>query len=410
MSNLFERLRMRDPAGLLIATRDRSFTVAEILDRCSDVRVRQSESLDRRIWLREGTPFENLIQLIAWDGFSRELALCRDDTRFLETSDSLDDRKAHADFHHPPSSIWWLASSGTTGPPKWVAHQSDWLSRAVRPLPGTRWLLTYPVFRMAGLLVTLQALLGQGVLCVPASIDFDEVVATGIDTRANSISATPTWWRKLLTSGEASRLRPSHVTLGGEIADQATLNALASLFCEAQIRHVYASTEVGAAFTVRDGREGFPSSWLQHEVSGLRLAIRDDELYVRRSQAGGETEAWIATGDLVELDPRAERCLFLGRKSGVINVGGDKVHPEKIESLLLGVAGVRECLVYARRNPIVGNLVAADIVADAPEPELRAEIMQRCRQNLQRWETPALLRFVDQLELTTTGKRRRQLG
>ena len=54
----------------------------------------------------------------------------------------------------------------------------------------------------------------------------------------------------------------------------------------------------------------------------------------------------------------------------MINVGGDKVHPEEVERAVLSHPGVRLVRVYAKSNPITGALVAADIVPspDAGDP------------------------------------------
>ena len=66
------------------------------------------------------------------------------------------------------------------------------------------------------------------------------------------------------------------ITLGGEIADKSLLNALAQRIPQAQISHVYASTEGGVAFTVNDGKQGFPKSLLEGRAKSLRLAIDCD--------------------------------------------------------------------------------------------------------------------------------------
>ena len=58
----------------------------------------------------------------------------------------------------------------------------------------------------------------------------------------------------------------------------------------------------------------------------------------------------------------AGRYHFRGRKGGVINVGGLKVYPEEIESVLNADPRVRMSLVKARRNPITGAVIVAEVV------------------------------------------------
>ena len=95
-------------------------------------------------------------------------------------------------------------------------------------------------------------------------------------------------------------------------------------------------------------------------------------------------QGFVDTDDMVEL--RGDRYHFVGRKSGVINVGGLKVHPEEVEAVINAHPRVRMCLVRARRSPITGSVVTADIVLSGasgnPDDVLRHEIAGMCRSAL----------------------------
>ncbi|MBV8360543.1 MAG: long-chain fatty acid--CoA ligase, partial [Deltaproteobacteria bacterium] len=104
---------------------------------------------------------------------------------------------------------------------------------------------------------------------------------------------------------------------------------------------------------------------------------------------------------------------FVGRVDGVINVGGLKVHPEEVEAVINRHPGVRMSLVKARRNPITGALVVADVVAqpvtaqgDVPTDTavLKSQILETCRRALAAHKVPAAIRFVPSLEMTASGK------
>ena len=74
---------------------------------------------------------------------------------------------------------------------------------------------------------------------------------------------------------------------------------------------------------------------------------------------------------MIEL--RDGRYHFVGRRGGIINIGGLKVHPEEVEAVINRHPGVRMSLVKARKNPITGAIVAADIVLnDGPPSDVRA--------------------------------------
>ena len=143
-------------------------------------------------------------------------------------------------------------------------------------------------------------------------------------------------------SGAAANFSPRYVRLSGEIADQAVLDGLARAFPHASIGHAYASTEAGVGFAVDDGREGFPADLIGRNRDGVEMKVVDGSLRIRshrtaRAYIGADAppladaEGFVDTGDMVEL--RGERYHFVGRRGGIINIGGLKVHPEEIEAV-----------------------------------------------------------------------------
>ena len=122
-----------------------------------------------------------------------------------------------------------------------------------------------------------------------------------------------------------------------------------------------------------------------------------------------DDEGFVDTGDMVELT--GDRYHFVGRKGGIINVGGQKVHPEEVEAVINRHPGVGQSLVRARRNPITGAIVAADVVlkgeAGASTDRVAAaerEILAICRSELSPHKVPAMIRFVPSLDVSATGK------
>jgi acyl-coenzyme A synthetase/AMP-(fatty) acid ligase len=107
-----------------------------------------------------------------------------------------------------------------------------------------------------------------------------------------------------------------------------------------------------------------------------------------------------------------DRYYFRGRKGGIINVGGLKVYPEEVESVINADPRVRMSLVKARRNPITGAVIVAEVVlAEAPSPleagnaeNIKNDLLNACRRALAAHKVPALLRFVPALEVTAAGK------
>ena len=232
------------------------------------------------------------------------------------------------------------------------------------------------------------------------------------------MSATPTFWRSFVAScGPHAHTVPlRQITLGGEIADQHTLDLLRRSFPQASLTHIYASTEAGSVFSVKDARAGFPASWLASGIGGVRLRISEGVLDVHspRAMVAKEGEEygdaaprnesrWIRTGDLVQV--RGDRVIFLGREDTLINVGGSKVIPEEVEYVLLGVPEIVQARVYGRPNPITGNLVCADVVVSgAEQADVRSKLQVAFAANLERYKQPRIIRFVDQIAQSDTGK------
>jgi acyl-coenzyme A synthetase/AMP-(fatty) acid ligase len=310
---------------------------------------------------------------------------------------------------------WYLATSGTTGTPKWIAHRFAGLSRAIKckaaqqPL---RWGLCYPPYRFAGLQVLLQSVLSGACLIDSSQGDSSVRIQTLQQYQVNALSATPSLWRQLLMTHQLSSVPLQQLTLGGEIADQPLLTQLQRLFPSARLLHIYASTEAGVGFAVSDGQAGFPAVWLDQPRSQVQLRINAQQhlcikpavMPIEQSVLQVDQYGFIDTTDVVEL--RADRVLFLGRASGAINVGGNKVHPEQVEQVLLQHDAVLQARVYGKASSVLGQLVVADIVA-VPETDtkiLQADLMNLCFKQLQRHQTPTRYRWVSQLSNNSTGK------
>jgi acyl-coenzyme A synthetase/AMP-(fatty) acid ligase len=317
-----------------------------------------------------------------------------------------------------------ITTSGTTGRPKLAWHSLDALLGRIRSpdkasAETVRWLLTYHPMSFAGLQVMLTALAGGATLIASSAPSAAVLTNLAMAYRPTHVSATPTFWRTFLVAlgKNAASLAFRQITAGGESVDQATLDRLSSAFPQAGIAHIYASTEAGALFSVRDKRAGFPVEWLSRPIEDVELRIRDGVLEVRSPRMmlryGAQTAAapvvdadgWISTQDRVAV--KADRVEFLGRMDSMINVGGAKVSPEQVEAALLAVPGVVDARVYGAKNPITGEIVAADVCLQpgVSEAEARVQILSQVRSSLHQHEVPRLLRFVDTLAVSEAGKK-----
>ena len=122
--------------------------------------------------------------------------------------------------------------------------------------------------------------------------------------------------------------------------------------------------------------------------------------------ASPRSDGFVDTGDMLEL--RGDRYYFVGRRDGVINVGGLKVHPEEVEAVINRHPQVRMSLVRTRKNPITGALVVADVVLEKigrwqRPAELQQDILPLCRSGLAPHKVPAAIKFVPALAVAETA-------
>jgi acyl-coenzyme A synthetase/AMP-(fatty) acid ligase len=326
---------------------------------------------------------------------------------------------------------WVLFTSGTTGPPKMVRHSLAGLSGAIKRGNSRDskvvWGTFYDIRRYGGLQIFLRALHDGGSLVLS---DAKEPVGDFLFRLGRHgvthVSGTPSHWRRALMSPAARAMEPRYVRLSGEIADQAILDNLAAFYAPARVGHAYASTEAGVGFDVNDGKEGFPAAMIG-APGEVEMKIVDGTLRIRspRTACGyvgtsvpalAGPDGFVDTGDMLERI--GVRYHFAGRKGGIINVGGLKVHPEEVEGVINRHPQVRMSLVHPRKSPITGAIVVAEVVlreeagdgADTRIGALRGEILDLCRARLAQHKVPAMIRFVPALSVAASGKLERQHG
>jgi acyl-coenzyme A synthetase/AMP-(fatty) acid ligase len=319
---------------------------------------------------------------------------------------------------------WVLLTSGTTGLPKLVAHTLASLAGAIECGSATAepviWSTFYDLRRYGGLQILLRAVLaGASLVLSSAQESTADFLARVALCGVTHISGTPSQWRRALMSSAAHLIKPKYVRLSGEIADQTILDKLRSTYPHARIVHAFASTEAGVAFEVSDCLAGFPAQMLS-DAQGVEMRIQDETLRIRSARTatrylgdGAQNikgrDGFVDTGDMVEL--RNGRYHFVGRRDGIVNVGGLKVCPEEIETVINRHPEVQMSLVRARKSPITGALVVADIVLriDPSSPgrdvgAIRDDILLLCREALSSYKVPSAINVVNSLPVAESGK------
>ena len=117
-------------------------------------------------------------------------------------------------------------------------------------------------------------------------------------------------------------------------------------------------------------------------------------------------DGWFRTGDLVEV-AEDNYIRIIGRNSDIINVGGQKVLPSEVESMLLQIDNIVDASVFAKPNPVTGNVVAAYVVLEneEPLPALRKRILIYCKDKLDSYKLPVDIQIKDKLDLSGRFKK-----
>ncbi len=298
-----------------------------------------------------------------------------------------------------------LFTSGSTGLPKLVFQGIGNLARAVRVSPRHAeavWALAYNPTHVAGVQVYLQALANGCSLLDVYGMNRRGVLEALERYEVTHLSATPSFYRLLLPI-DRPLLAVKSVTLGGESADAKLLAKVQELFPNARIHNVYASTEAGTllvaadeVFAIAPGLEG-------------KVTVRDGKLSVHHTLLGEfvgctAVDIWYDTGDVIEtVSEQPLRFRIVARERDWVNVGGSKVNPQEVESVLVEHAGVTQARVFGRKNSVMGNLLCAEVVPGVPVPT-EAELRLFLAERLQPFKIPRIIRFIDSLGTTRTGK------
>jgi acyl-coenzyme A synthetase/AMP-(fatty) acid ligase len=437
------------PSGRTISDANHELCLSDGYQTCIPVGVEQISN--RSVLLTAARQLLSALAMIEIDGLARQLLLCPPDVSLDAVRTLIDEAKidvivtdqpqrwleARVDLVLPlrfpePTTVrpkserateWLMLTSGTSGAPKIVCHTLGGLCGAIHTdgaSLGTApvWATFYDIRRYGGLQIFLRAVISGGSMVLsepgePLTDHLARLAARGV----THISGTPSHWRKVLMSGSVSLFSPRYVRLSGEVADQALLDRLAQAFPNASIGHAYASTEAGVGFAVTDGREGFPASLIGEDRNGVELKVVDGSLHIRSKRTARryvgknaaaliDLDGFVDTGDMVQL--RGDRYHFIGRRGGIINIGGLKVHPEEIEAVINRHQAVRMSRAKSRRSPITGSIVVADVVLAEHgvqrEKEIRDEILRDCRDQLATYKVPAVISFVQALDITPGGK------
>ena len=314
-----------------------------------------------------------------------------------------------------------LFSSGSTGKSKAAVHDLVPLLEKFKVRRKTLRAISFLLYdHIGGVNTMLYTLSNGGCLITVEQRDPDSVLAAVEKHRAELLPTSPTFLNLMLLSEAYKRYDVSSLRLvsyGTEPMPEHTLKRLHELLPDVALQQTYGLSELGIlqsksrepdSLWVKVGGEGFET----RVVDGiLQVKARSSMLGYLNAPSPFTDDGWFNTNDVVEVD--GDYLRILGRKSDIINVGGEKVYPAEVENVIQELEAIAEATVYGEKNAITGNIVCADITAAAPldswrEKELIALVKQHCREKLQKYKVPLRVNIVTEQQHTERFKKSRR--
>jgi acyl-coenzyme A synthetase/AMP-(fatty) acid ligase len=295
-----------------------------------------------------------------------------------------------------------LKTSGTTGKPKIIEHTIESISRNIKidkKYEDVKWGLTYAKGKMAFYQVLLQALFNKSEIINLFGYSFGEISNKIQTNRVKFLSATPTFYRMLL-SNDVIYSEIDQITIGGEGPTRELLDKLKMHFPNANVRNIYASSESASLFISKGEFFTIPVKYKD------KVKIHDSTLRIHIDLLGSIGSDllegdWYDTQDLVEiLDETTFK--IIGRKNIEINVSGNKINPYRIEDIINSLNYVTASFVYSKKNSVTGNMLCCDIVLS--EETEKSKIKIDLKSQLDKHEIPMVINFVESIDINSNMK------
>jgi long-chain acyl-CoA synthetase len=297
-----------------------------------------------------------------------------------------------------------LFSSGSSGKPKAAVHDFSKLLKKFEVKRKTKNMINFLLWdHWGGLNTVFHILSNGGTVLTVSKRSVGEVFKLIEEHNVEVLPASPSFLNLALVSRVNEKRDLSClklITYGTEPMPETTLKRLNVVLPHVKFQQTYGLIELGVlrakskasdSLWVKIGGEGYQT----RVVEGL-LEIKADSAMLGYLNAPSPftEDGWFRTGDAVDVD--GEFLRILGRKSELINVGGEKVYPQEVENCIQELDEVAEVTVYKMKNPLLGAIVCASIrlTVDIEPPIAKEKILRHCRARLEKFKIPVRLKFV----------------
>ena len=311
-----------------------------------------------------------------------------------------------------------LFSSGSTGKPKAMVHNLDTLIDSFKDKKEKSMnMLVFLMFdHIGGLNTVFNALCMGACLIIPKIKDAKTICELIEKYKIMVLPSSPTFLNLILISQEYKNYDLSSlrmITYGTETMPQSLLLKLKEVFPKVKFLQTFGTSETGISTT---SSKSSNSLFMKLEDINGEYKIVENELWLRsKTQVLGylnasmdsfTSDGWFKTGDLVEVD--GEYIKIIGRAKEVINVGGQKVLPAEVESIILEMEEISDCMVYGEKNAITGQTVVCDVVLNKNIENIKKRVRVFCKDRLDAYKIPTKVNVVDKTNFSDRFKKIRR--
>lgn len=325
-----------------------------------------------------------------------------------------------------------LSTTGTTGKSKQVAYTPQMVLANAENLvdahgytPDTTFVICGPLSHLGSLSKVWPVMLVGGTVVLLDGLKDMNAFFRAMHTAPHGMATflVPTAIHQLMQWGSDKLAALSSaidfIETGAAPMPHDDMLRLCQLLPNTRLFNTYASTETGVVCTYNynDGQclagcVGRPTLHAQVKITDdghiacrgpmAMSGYRNDEAATARTMKDG----WVVTADLGTLDDEG-RLHFKAREGDMMNIGGFKIDPLKVEAAARQISGVDDCVCVMADSPLFGRCLKLQYVSTSGQPLPKPLLARSLAARLEPYEVPRLYEQVEHLPMTFNGKKLR---
>lgn len=364
---------------------------------------------------------EEIEDRISTSGAEKNIVIKSENLSIESVGNSSERHQYYKDLINLNHSGLVLFSSGSTGKPKAMVHDLDVLVETYinKKQRGLNFLVFLMFDHIGGLNTLLNCLSMGATITIPEYREPEHICKLIEKYNVNVLPSSPTFLNLLILSESHRKYDLSSlimITYGTEPMPEELLRRIKEAFPKTKLLQTFGTSETGITTTASKSSS---STFIKIDDPNTDYKIVEGELWIKsKTQILGYLNAsmdrftedgWFKTGDLTEATEDGF-IKIIGRNSDIINVGGEKVLPAEVESVLLQMPEIADCMVYGENNPLTGQIVVADVVLknESVKNDIKKLIQRYCGDKISRYKIPVKIKVKDRTSFSDRFKKIRR--